>query len=79
MTVAQIEAWATAKGYTLHGSTKAEKIASFLAIQHGPYTEDELGEMTVEEITALAAALGYTVTETDKDDLIAEFIAAQEG
>ena len=84
---ADILALATARGYTITGSTKRfltkdDKVViidDFLAEQELNYefTQDELSELTVSEITDIATARGYTITQTLKADIITEFLTQQ--
>lgn len=76
---ADILALATARGYTITGSTTQDIIDDFLAEQELNYefTQDELSELTVSEITDIATARGYTITQTLKADIITEFLTQQ--
>lgn len=81
MSDADIMALATARGYSLTGSTHQEIVSEFLDEQKLFYefTQSELNKLTISEITDIANDRGYEITQTLKADIIAEFLSQQNG
>ena len=88
MTVEEIRALATEKGYTIEGETIEELTASFLTAQTAAsistpadgnylYSEGQLLTMTIEEIRAIATERGYTIEGETLEQLVSSFLAAQ--
>lgn len=81
MSDADILALATARGYSITGSTHQEIVGEFLDEQKLFYefTQSELNKLTISEITDIANDRGYEITQTLKADIIAEFLSQQNG
>lgn len=83
LTVAELKAVATDKGYEVTKTKKADIIAEILAAQEvdttGTLTAEDLALFTVAGIKAIAEDRGYdAIAATDKEDVITAFLAAQE-
>lgn len=86
LTVAELRAVATDRGYEITKTKKSDIIEEILTAQEvditGDLTADDLALFTVEKILEIAEAREYTMTstdETEKATVITEFLAAQEG
>ena len=79
MSDADILALATARGYSITGTTHQDIVDEFLDEQKLLYdfTQSELNNLTINEITDIATERGYTITQTLKADIIQEFLAQQ--
>lgn len=77
----EILALASARGYTITGTTHQDIVDEFLDEQklYYEFTQSELNTLTISEITDIANERGYTITQTLKADIIAEFLAEQNG
>lgn len=81
MTDSEILTLASARGYTITGTTHQSIIDEFLDEQklYYEFTQSELSQLTISEITDIADTRGYTITQTLKADIIAEFLTQQNG
>lgn len=81
MTDSEILTLASARGYTITGTTHQSIIDEFLDEQklYYEFTQSELSRLTISEITDIADTRGYTITQTLKADIIAEFLTQQNG
>lgn len=79
MTDDEILALASARGYTITGTTHQGIVDEFLDEQklYYEFTQSELNTLTISEITDIASDRGYTITQTLKADIIAEFLTQQ--
>lgn len=79
MSDSDILALATARGYTITGTSHQDIVDEFLNEQklYYEFTQSELNKLTISEITDIASARGYTITQTLKADIIQEFLDEQ--
>ena len=79
MSDSDIRALATARGYTITGSTHQDIVDEFLLEQKLNYefTQSELNNLTINEINDIADDRGYIITQTLKADIIQEFMDQQ--
>ncbi len=79
MSDSDILALATARGYTITGSTHQDIVDEFLLEQKLNYefTQSELNNLTISEINDIANDRGYIITQTLKADIIQEFMDQQ--
>lgn len=79
MSDSDILSLATARGYTITGTTHQDIVDEFLDEQklYYEFTQSELSALTINEITDIANERGYTITQTLKADIIQEFLDEQ--
>ena len=75
----EILSLASARGYTIIGTTHQEIVNEFLEEQklYYEFTQSELSRLTISQITDIANDRGYTITQTLKADIIEEFLTQQ--